>query len=80
MEFFDFGGLRLDIAFRCVTLLFYEVMAHENRNLCSKLYLKAETQQVDRILEQFSKRYWECNPKSIYSNYSADPFSCLFLF
>ena len=34
--------------------------------LCEKLYLKAETQQVDRILEQFSRRYWENNPKCVY--------------
>ncbi|CAG8759597.1 16343_t:CDS:2, partial [Racocetra fulgida] len=27
-----------------------------------------ETQQVDRILEAFSIRYWECNPKSIYGS------------
>ncbi|SCV71895.1 BQ2448_4589 [Microbotryum intermedium] len=41
---FDFTNLRLDLAFR---------------KLCGKLYLKAETQQVDRILEQFSRRYYE---------------------
>ncbi|GAA5872222.1 hypothetical protein JCM3774_002300 [Rhodotorula dairenensis] len=45
---FDFAGLRLDGAFR---------------RLCSRLYLKAETQQVDRILEQFSLRYYEQNPQ-----------------
>ncbi|KAH8828463.1 hypothetical protein DL96DRAFT_1709747 [Flagelloscypha sp. PMI_526] len=53
MEFFDFTGLRLDMAFR---------------RLCAKLYLKAETQQVDRILEQFSRRYWKCNPASLYGS------------
>ncbi|TBU55815.1 hypothetical protein BD310DRAFT_824986 [Dichomitus squalens] len=47
---FDFSNLRLDQAFR---------------RLCAKLYLKAETQQVDRILEEFARRYWECNPSSI---------------
>ncbi|KAF8556136.1 hypothetical protein OG21DRAFT_1521326 [Imleria badia] len=47
MDYFDFAGLRLDNAFR---------------RLCSKLYLKAETQQVDRILEEFSRRFWDCNP------------------
>ncbi|KAG6837700.1 hypothetical protein H0H93_003502 [Arthromyces matolae] len=36
--------------------------------LCSKLYLKAETQQVDRILEEFSRRYWDCNPNGIYGS------------
>lgn len=38
--------------------------------LCAKLYLKAETQQVDRILEEFSRRYWECNPGCIYGSAS----------
>ncbi|KAI0630210.1 hypothetical protein C8Q77DRAFT_1233183 [Trametes polyzona] len=50
MNFFDFSNLRLDQAFR---------------KMCGKLYLKAETQQVDRILEEFARRYWECNPTSI---------------
>ncbi|CAG8465868.1 14975_t:CDS:2 [Acaulospora colombiana] len=45
MEYFDFANLKLDVAFR---------------RLCEKLYIKGETQQVDRILESFSKRYWEC--------------------
>ncbi|KAJ2918016.1 hypothetical protein MD484_g2383, partial [Candolleomyces efflorescens] len=53
MNFFDFTGLRLDLAFR---------------RLCAKLYLKGETQQVDRILEEFSKRYWECNPGGVYGS------------
>ncbi|GAA5975532.1 hypothetical protein JCM11641_004297 [Rhodosporidiobolus odoratus] len=50
---FDFTGLRLDVAFR---------------RLCGKLYLKAETQQVDRILEQFSRRYFEDNPRNVYGS------------
>ncbi|CAK5265616.1 unnamed protein product [Mycena citricolor] len=53
LDFFDFSGLRLDMAFR---------------RLCAKLFLKAETQQVDRILEQFSRRYWECNPGGAYGS------------
>jgi PH/SEC7 domain-containing protein len=40
------------------------------RRLCGKLYLKAETQQVDRILEQFSRRYWDCNPGGLYGSAS----------
>jgi hypothetical protein len=32
------------------------------RGLCDRLALKGETQQVDRILESFSKRWCECNP------------------
>ncbi|KAI0035843.1 hypothetical protein K488DRAFT_82603 [Vararia minispora EC-137] len=55
MDRFDFGGLRLDMAFR---------------RFCAKLYLKAETQQVDRILEEFSRRYWECNPGSLFGSAS----------
>ncbi|QSL66822.1 hypothetical protein MERGE_001209 [Pneumocystis wakefieldiae] len=34
------------------------------RRLCSKLIMKAETQQMDRILESFSKRWHECNTSS----------------
>ncbi|CAD6950836.1 unnamed protein product [Tilletia controversa] len=50
---FDFSGLRVDVAFR---------------KLCDKLFLRAETQQVDRILFAFSQRYWECNPSSVYGS------------
>ncbi|KAI9847281.1 MAG: hypothetical protein M1837_002867 [Sclerophora amabilis] len=32
------------------------------RDLCSKLVLKGETQQVDRILDSASGRWCECNP------------------
>ncbi|KAG5645208.1 hypothetical protein DXG03_006726 [Asterophora parasitica] len=53
VDFFDFSGLRLDLAFR---------------RLCAKLFLKGETQQVDRILEEFSRRYWECNPGGLYGS------------
>ncbi|GAA6059042.1 hypothetical protein JCM10212_001267 [Sporobolomyces blumeae] len=53
IDSFDFSDIRLDVAFR---------------KLCGKLYLKAETQQVDRILEQFSRRYFEDNPKSVYAS------------
>ncbi|KAI9490011.1 hypothetical protein BDB00DRAFT_839765 [Zychaea mexicana] len=50
MENFEFSHMRLDSAFR---------------KLCSKLYFKAEAQQIDRILEVFANRYWKCNPRSI---------------
>ncbi|KAK4056662.1 hypothetical protein OIO90_002214 [Microbotryomycetes sp. JL221] len=53
IEHFDFAGLRLDVAFR---------------RLCSKLYLKAETQQVDRILAQFSRQFDNNNPQSVYGS------------
>ncbi|KAG1751509.1 uncharacterized protein EDB91DRAFT_1234857 [Suillus paluster] len=55
MGYFDFTGLRLDNAFR---------------RLCAKLYLKGETQQVDRILEEFSRRFWDCNPTRLYGSAS----------
>ncbi|KAA1471675.1 hypothetical protein DENSPDRAFT_837715 [Dentipellis sp. KUC8613] len=55
LDHFDFSGLRLDMAFR---------------RLCAKLFLKAETQQVDRILEEFSRRYWDCNPGNLFGNAS----------
>lgn len=55
MNYFDFTGLRLDVAFR---------------RLCAKLYLKAETQQVDRILEELSRRFWDCNPTRLYGSAS----------
>ena len=50
---FNFEGLRIDVAFR---------------KLCDKLFLRAETQQIDRILDAFSQRYWECNPGSVYGS------------
>ncbi|KAI9483711.1 MAG: hypothetical protein EXX96DRAFT_477260 [Benjaminiella poitrasii] len=50
MNNFDFSKQRLDVAFR---------------TLCSKLYLKAESQQLDRIIEAFSRRYFECNPDTL---------------
>ncbi|RCH79428.1 hypothetical protein CU098_004454, partial [Rhizopus stolonifer] len=44
MQLFQFADMRLDVGFR---------------RLCSKLYFKAEAQQIDRILEQFAHRYWD---------------------
>ncbi|KAF8332104.1 uncharacterized protein EI90DRAFT_3056571 [Cantharellus anzutake] len=51
MDNFDFKGMRLDNAFR---------------RLCNKLYLKGEAQQLDRILEAFSVKFWECNSLPVY--------------
>ncbi|CAO3592552.1 unnamed protein product [Absidia cylindrospora] len=51
MGHFDFGGLPLDEAFR---------------KLCAKLFFKAESQQMDRIIETFAKQYWKCNPTELY--------------
>ncbi|KAI9284366.1 hypothetical protein BC943DRAFT_326198 [Umbelopsis sp. AD052] len=53
MNMFDFSLLRLDSAFR---------------RLCNKLYVKAESQQIDRILEVFARRYWQCNKKSVFGS------------
>ncbi|KAG9068261.1 hypothetical protein KI688_011856 [Linnemannia hyalina] len=50
MNHFDFSGKRLDDAFR---------------QLCQKLMLKGETQEVDRVLEAFAQRYIDCNHQSI---------------
>ena len=32
------------------------------RSLCDRLYLKAESQQLDRLIDSFSDRWHECNP------------------
>lgn len=53
MLYFDFVGLRVDEAFR---------------QFCQKLYLKAETQEIDRILDGFSQRYFQCNPATIFGS------------
>ena len=53
MTHFDFTDMKLEQAFR---------------NLCAKLYLKGETQQIDRVLYQFSARYYNCNTESIFGS------------
>ncbi|KAG0364805.1 hypothetical protein BGZ54_007132 [Gamsiella multidivaricata] len=53
MKHFDFSGKRLDVAFR---------------QLCQKLMLKGETQEVDRILEGFAQRFIDCNPQSVFGS------------
>ena len=47
MELFDWQNLNILAALRI---------------LCGKLFLKGETQQVDRILDAFSTRWCTCNP------------------
>ncbi|KAF2121868.1 hypothetical protein BDV96DRAFT_639949 [Lophiotrema nucula] len=47
MDLFDWSGLNILLAMR---------------DLCGKLVLRAETQQVDRILMSLSERWCECNP------------------
>ncbi|KAG2207998.1 hypothetical protein INT46_010364 [Mucor plumbeus] len=54
MDQFDFTGMKLDEAFR---------------KLCQKLYFKAEAQEIDRILEVFSYKFWSQNSdKQLYQN------------
>jgi hypothetical protein len=38
------------------------------RKLCSKLFLKAEAQVIDRVLEVFARRFWACNPESLFGS------------
>ncbi|EFY86495.1 Sec7 domain-containing protein [Metarhizium acridum CQMa 102] len=47
MELYDFAGLNVLVSLR---------------QICGRLVLRAETQQVDRILVAFSKRWCNCNP------------------
>ncbi|WVN88786.1 uncharacterized protein L203_103999 [Cryptococcus depauperatus CBS 7841] len=51
MQYFDMKGQNLVEAFR---------------DLCQKLFLKAESQEIDRIIEAFSARYYECNPNTVF--------------
>ncbi|KAJ2962849.1 hypothetical protein NQZ79_g2077 [Umbelopsis isabellina] len=55
-----------------LTLNYYMAMFDFSRmrldTAFSKLYMKAESQQIDRILEVFAKRYWQCNKKSIFGS------------
>lgn len=48
MELFDWSNMNIVAALR---------------RLCSRLVLKGETQQVDRVLDAFSTRWCECNPR-----------------
>lgn len=47
MEFFDWSNMNILAAMR---------------SLCTRIALKGETQQVDRVLDAFSIRWCECNP------------------
>lgn len=49
MELFDWGGLNVLAAFR---------------ELCSRLVVRAESQQLDRIIDAFSERWCQCNPNN----------------
>ena len=62
MDLYDFSNLNVLAALR---------------NLCNRLVLKAESQQVDRILDAFAKRWCRCNPnhgfKAIGMNFKCFP-------
>lgn len=47
MQFFDWQGSSIMTALR---------------NVCDKLYMRAESQQLDRIIEAFAERWCACNP------------------
>ncbi|CAE6504931.1 unnamed protein product [Rhizoctonia solani] len=51
IAYFEFGGSDIDEAIR---------------QLCNKLYIKEETQQLDRIIEAFSEYYVSQNPRSLW--------------
>ncbi|PKI85087.1 hypothetical protein MVES1_001301 [Malassezia vespertilionis] len=53
MDKFDFSGMSLDRALRA---------------LCKKVHMRAETQQLDRVLESFSKRFYACNPSTVFGS------------
>jgi PH/SEC7 domain-containing protein len=42
--------------------------ADRSSDLCAKLHLKAESQEIDRIIEAFSARYFDCNPSTIFGS------------
>ncbi|KAJ1975459.1 hypothetical protein H4R35_003135 [Dimargaris xerosporica] len=44
----DFTGSSLEEAFRA---------------LCAQLFIRGESQVIDRILIEFARRYWQCNPQ-----------------
>ncbi|KAK2628836.1 hypothetical protein QTJ16_001939 [Diplocarpon rosae] len=54
MELYDFTNLNILAALRL---------------MCGRLVLKAESQQVDRILVNFAKRWCECNPNHGFKGY-----------
>ena len=47
MSYFDFAGLNILLALR---------------DLCARMTLKGETQQIDRVMSAFSRRWCDCNP------------------
>lgn len=50
------------------------------RDLCNRLVLKGETQQVDRILDSFANRWCECNPNHGFKSPGTHLNFCIFSF
>lgn len=50
------------------------------RDVCNRLVLRAETQQVDRILVAFSRRWCNCNPNHGFKSTGKDTTPCKHLF
>lgn len=61
LKFFDFTGDTLDLALR---------------KFLSKFCLIGETQERERVLVHFSKRYLDCNPGSLKSNDAVHTLTC----
>ncbi|ORX46517.1 SEC7-like protein [Hesseltinella vesiculosa] len=47
---------------------FTQTLDQAFRYLCKKLYLKAESQQIDRIISAFAQRFWQCQPDPFYGH------------
>ncbi|KAG2171768.1 hypothetical protein INT43_008148, partial [Umbelopsis isabellina] len=67
--------MRLDSAFRYLSDALYvnntnslTYTTNFIRKLCSKLFLRAEAQVIDRVLEIFARRYWSCNSESLFGS------------
>ncbi|XP_033467059.1 uncharacterized protein LOC117247048 isoform X1 [Epinephelus lanceolatus] len=61
LSFFNFTGLGLDQALR---------------TFLRQFALMGETQERERVLSHFSKRYWDCNPKVIPSEDAVHTLTC----
>lgn len=50
------------------------------RDLCERLILKGETQQVDRVLDAFARRWCECNPGHGFKTIGRSSLAVMYLF
>jgi hypothetical protein len=68
MAHFEFGGIDVDesIRYDAEPVHGANQLTFRTRLLCNKLYIKGETQQIDRVLEAFSEHYMFQNPNSIW--------------